>query len=91
MTRGVDDVIPRVELPHWATSPAQVERLHSTLVDQCRRAGGYPRALQEAHEQAVISVGDRQQFARLLETAAGRHGLFAMAGGKQMSKRRRAV
>ncbi len=83
--------IARVELPHWATSAAQVERLHATLVDQCRRAGGYPRALQEAHEQAVISGSDRQQFSRLLENAAGRQGLFALSGGKQMSKRRRAV
>lgn len=83
--------IARVELPGWAASAGQVERLHAAVVDQCARCGGYPRALQEAHEQAVISVGDRQQFARLLENEAARQGLRAMAGGKQTSKRRRAI
>jgi NurA domain len=83
--------VARVELPHWAATPARVGRLHATLVDQCARAGGYPRALQEAHEQAVISGGDRQQFSLLLERLAAREGLRAPSAGKQMSKRRRAV
>lgn len=87
----VADDIARVELPRWAASPAQLARLHATLIDQCRRCGGYPRALQEAHEQAVISGSDRQQFARLLETEAARQGLHAAINGKQASKRRRAL
>lgn len=83
--------IARVELPQWAASPPQLARLHATLVDQCRRCGGYPRALQEAHEQAVISAGDRLQFARQLESEAARQGLTTPGNGKQMSKRRRAL
>lgn len=87
----IGDDIARVELPHWATGAAQLDRLHATLVDQCDRCGGYPRALQEAHEQAVISSGDRLQFSLLLERAASRQGLNPRANGKQMSKRRRAL
>ena len=83
--------IARVELPQWAATPARVARLHATLVDQCARCDGYPRALQEAHEQAVISGADRQQFARLLETEAARQRVFPPSNGKQSSKRRRAV
>ena len=83
--------IARVELPHWATCTAQVDRLQATIVDQCRRNQGYPRALQEAHEQAVISTGDRLQFSRLLDTEAARQGLYGAPGSKAMSKRRRAV
>ena len=83
--------LARVELPHWATSPAQVDRLHATIIDQCRRNQGYPRALQEAHEQAVISSGDRLQFSRLLDAEAARQGLYGVPGSKSMSKRRRAV
>ncbi|GAB4337657.1 MAG: DNA double-strand break repair nuclease NurA [Dehalococcoidia bacterium] len=83
--------IARVEVPAWAADAARVEQLHATLVQQCRLCGGYPRALQEAHEQAVISSGDRQQFARLLEHIAGGRGLRALANGKSMSKRRRAL
>jgi hypothetical protein len=83
--------IARVELPQWATSATQVGRLHAAIIDQCLRNNGYPRALQEAHEQAVISMGDRLQFSRLLENEAARQGLAAYPGGKQQSKRRRAV
>jgi hypothetical protein len=83
--------IARVELPQWAASDSQVRRLHGTLVDQCRRCSGYPRALQEAHEQAVISGADRAAFARLLEREAFAEGLLPVSGGKAESKRRRAV
>lgn len=87
----IGDDIARVELPRWAATPGQVARLHATLADQCERCGGYPRALQEAHEQAVISTGDRTAFARLLEAEAARHGLRTPANSKQMSKRRRGL
>jgi hypothetical protein len=87
----IGDDIARVELPAWAASSAQVERLHATLVQQCADCGGYPGALQEAHEQAVISMGDRQQFERLLESEAMRQGLMPQANSKRMSKRRRAI
>lgn len=83
--------IARIEIPAWAAESARVEQLHATLVQQCGLCGGYPRALQEAHEQAVISSGDRQQFARLLEHVAGGRGLGTLANGKSMSKRRRAL
>jgi hypothetical protein len=87
----VGDDLARVELPQWAASKAQVERLHATIVDQCRRCEGYPRALQEAHEQAVINGADRQAFSRLLERESSARGLFGPAAGKAASKRRRAV
>ncbi len=83
--------LARVELPAWSASDAQVDRLHATLVQQCDDCGGYPRALQEAHEQAVISMGDRLQFDRLLESESGRQGLWPRFNSKQMSKRRRAI
>ncbi len=87
----VGDDIARVELPGWAASDEQVDRLHATILQQCADCGGYPRALQEAHEQAVISMGDRLQFERLLEGEANRQDLFGQSNSKQMSKRRRAI
>lgn len=87
----VGDDLARVELPAWAASDEQVDRLHATLVHQSADCGGYPRALQEAHEQAVISMGDRLQFERLLEGEAGRQGLFGRTNSKQASKRKRAI
>lgn len=87
----VDDDIARVETPAWAATPSRVDRLHATLVDQCERCDGYPRALQEAHEQAVISAGDREQFERLLSRLAGDAGIRERRNGKQHSKRRRSI
>ncbi len=87
----IGDDLARVELPAWAATAPQVDRLHATIVDQCERCEGYPRALQEAHEQAVISGGDRQQFERLLARLAGDAGIRAPVAGKQQSKRRRSV
>ncbi|MDE2933645.1 MAG: DNA double-strand break repair nuclease NurA, partial [Chloroflexota bacterium] len=87
----VGDDVARVELPTWAATPAQVDRLHATLVDQCERCEGYPRALQEAHEQAVISASDREQFERLLDRLAGDVGIRSPLNGKQQSKRRRSI
>ena len=87
----VGDDIARVELPAWAATTPQVDRLHATLVDQCERCEGYPRALQEAHEQAVISAGDREQFERLLARLAVDAGIRERGNGKQHSKRRRSL
>lgn len=87
----IGDDIARVELPAWAATFQQVERLHATLVDQCERCDGYPRALQEAHEQAVISAADREQFERLLSRLAGDAGIRERRNGKQQSKRRRSI
>jgi hypothetical protein len=83
--------VARVELPEWAASERQVARLHTTLVAQCFGCDGYPRALQEAHEQAVISGADRVAFSRLLEREAWAEGLATLSGGKATSKRRRAI
>lgn len=87
----VEDDIARVELPAWAADPQRVGRLHRALLDQTQFCGGYPRALQEAHELAVISSVDREQFARLLESESTRAGIHATLAGKQRSKRRRLI
>ncbi len=87
----VGDDVARVELPQWAMAVDRVARLHATVVDQCRRCDGYPRSLQEAHEQAVISMGDREVFGRMLEAEASRQGLRTAGNGKQASKRRRGL
>ncbi len=85
------DEIARLELPAWAATSPLVERLHATLVDQLRRGRGYPRALQEAHECAVISEPDREFFSRLLERVSRRAGIRTGLYGKAASKRRRMV
>ncbi|MBM2825379.1 MAG: nuclease, partial [Dehalococcoidales bacterium] len=66
----VDDEIARVELPQWVARDENLLNLTHTLVlDQCRRGQGYPVALAEAHEQAVVREADRQNFWQLVESS----------------------
>ncbi|MGH2758185.1 MAG: DNA double-strand break repair nuclease NurA, partial [Actinomycetota bacterium] len=56
--------IARLEFPAW-TTPGDLETLCGAVVDQCAKGMGYPVALGEAHEQAVVRAGDRQAFLEL--------------------------
>jgi hypothetical protein len=66
-----------------------VAALHALLLDQCRRNMGYPLALMEAHEQAVITGPERQAFGRLMEAEVAAEGLAAGTSAKALSKRGR--
>jgi hypothetical protein len=84
--------IARVEFPAWVqTNDDSVDILHSIILDQCRRGLGYPVALQEAHEQAVISVGDREEFQHLLQHLLETQGLPFTTSEKNRSKQLRSV
>ena len=86
------DEVARLEFPAWlATQPDKLDLLHGAVLDQCRRNGGYPVALQEAHERAVLTTGDRMAFATLVERALEAEGIVAGMAGKQMSKRVRGL
>lgn len=92
MPDGVPDEIARVEMPLWIAQDEQkVGLLHATLLDQCRRGLGYPLAIMEAHEQAVISGPEREAFRRLLEAQVTAEGLPAAVSGKALSKRGRPL
>ena len=58
--------IARVEVPDWlAQDPELLAVGHAMLVRQCQLGLGYPVAISEAHEQAVITGHDREEFRRL--------------------------
>ncbi|MCX7912233.1 MAG: DNA double-strand break repair nuclease NurA [Dehalococcoidales bacterium] len=82
------DEIARVEVPAWvAEDRGLLELSHALILDQCRRGQGYPVALMEAHEQAVLSTRDRENFRSLLESALAEARLPLTASGKSTSKR----
>ena len=84
--------IGRVEVPSWvADDQALLELTHSMVVDQCRRGPGYPVALMEADEQAVVSGSDRQNFTRLVDQALYSQKMPVYTSQKNESKRRRWV
>jgi NurA-like 5'-3' nuclease len=84
----VGSEIARVEAPEWVVeSPDLLERVHAVVVDQAEKGGGYPLALIEAHEKAVVRSAEREAFFRLLEEMLVRKGLPGAISSKGWSKR----
>ncbi|MCX8126856.1 MAG: DNA double-strand break repair nuclease NurA, partial [Dehalococcoidia bacterium] len=82
--------IARVELPVWAASNKDILSItHAIIIDQCRRGNGYPVALSEAHEQAVITGRDRDEFWQLVEESLARRHITLDTSLKSQSKRTR--
>jgi hypothetical protein len=78
----------RVEVPSWvAEDEALLGLTHSLIVDQCRKGPGYPVALMEAHEQAVVTGRDRQHFVQLVEDALYDQRLPVYSSEKNLSKK----
>ena len=82
--------IGRVEAPDWVVEDeALLGLVHSLVVEQCRLGPGYPVALKEAHEQAVVTSADRQYFVELVEAALTDQHLPVYSSEKNISKMRR--
>ena len=87
-----EEEIGRVEVPDWvAEDEALLGLVHSLVVEQCRLGPGYPVALKEAHEQAVVTGADRQYFVALVEDALEQQGLPVYSSEKNIAKMRRWI
>ncbi|MCC7490758.1 MAG: DNA double-strand break repair nuclease NurA [Fimbriimonadaceae bacterium] len=85
------DEIARLEfLPSQATPP-RLAALHALVWDQLIKGQGYPLALREAHEQAVLRAADRAAFDRLLEQALVSRQVMVRWSAKGRSKERPGV
>ena len=88
----VDDEIARVELPQWVAMDENLLNLvHTLVLDQCQRGQGYPVALSEAHEKAVVTGVDREEFWQLVESFLVDEHLPSLSSAKSRSKRTRWV
>ena len=88
----LEDEIARVEVPAWiANRPESLELTHSLVLDQCLRGDGYPVALSESHEQAVVTAADRETFWGLVEEALVEEKLPNPVSLKSRSKQTRWV
>ncbi|MBI4187172.1 MAG: DNA double-strand break repair nuclease NurA [Chloroflexi bacterium] len=86
------DEIARVEMPQWAAlDGGLLDLAHALALDQCRRGNGYPVALSEAHEQAVVATADREQFWQLVEASLADERLPFLTSAKSLSKRTRWI
>ena len=89
---GAGDEIARLELPVWvAREPQWLARVHAVVADQVVKGRGYPVALVEAHEQAVIRSPDRAAFERLLERALVDQGAAVRWSAKGRAKQQPGV
>ena len=88
----VDDEIARVEIPQWVAMDETLLNLtHALVLDQCRRGQGYPVALSEAHEQAVVTNADKENFWQLVESSLVEEKMPTLTSAKRFSKRTRWV
>ena len=84
--------VARIEVPAWVgDDPALLDLVHAAVYDGCTRGWGYPPALAEAHEQAVIRGGEREAFLHMVMEALNVEGQPAAWSAKRLSKNRRAV
>jgi hypothetical protein len=89
---NVDDEIARVEVPRWvAMDESLLNLVHALVLDQCQRGQGYPVALSEAHEKAVVTGADRENFWQLVESSLIEEHLPSPTSAKSQSKRTRWV
>lgn len=87
-----EDEVARVEVPLWvAHDEGSLNLAHALVLDQCRRGMGYPVALSEAHEQAVVTGADREEFWQLVEALSTGEHLPARQSAKSLSKRTRWI
>lgn len=82
--------LARVEIPAWvAGSSVLLDRLHSTLIDQCWQLGSrpYPYALHRAHEVAVVRLEEKEQLENMIILELLRQGVdVGQQSNKQYSK-----
>ena len=86
---GPEGLLGSVEVPDWLVNDPELLALsHAMLVQQCQLGFGYPVAISEAHEQAVITGHDREEFRRLTLMLLEQQGLPTPESAKATSKRR---
>ncbi len=88
----LDDEVVRVEIPLWVAEDDNLIDLTQTIIlDQCQLGRGYPVVLSEAHEKAVITATDREQFWALVEQILAEDRILLKSSAKQQSKRARWI
>ena len=79
-------------MPLWCAQETKVvDFTHAALCAQVEKGHGYPVALSEAHEQAVVTTQDRRNFQLLVEQALADERLPVFTSQKARSKRTRYV
>lgn len=88
----VGSEIARVEVPEWVAMDANLlDRALSLVLAQVQKGYGYPVALAEAHNQAVVRGGDRSRFFALLEQQMIKAGLRNVGTSYKETRKRGSI
>ncbi len=85
---NINQEVVRIEVPAWIAHDQ--EALTTTLeiaLDQCIKGHGYPVALSEAHEQAVVKNIDREFFFQMLYKLSSDHKYPIKPSQKSLKKK----
>ena len=89
---NVGTEIARVEFPVWVAAEKKLlDQGLSLLLAQVEKGYGYPVALAEAHNQAVVRAGDRARFFALIEEQLQRSGLGQLLPSAKESRKRESL
>ena len=88
----VGSEVVRVELPQWVgTDAALLDLVHAVAYDQAQKGMGYPVALAEAHQQAVVRGAERDLFYDMVTAVFRQRGAHMTVSPKNLRKRRMTV
>jgi NurA domain len=83
----VDEIV-RIEFPAWIAHDTQaIDTIIGIALDQSNKGRGYPVALAEAHEQAVVKSKDREFFYQMLYKVSLDHDQKFTTSQKSLKKR----
>ncbi|GAP98368.1 DNA double-strand break repair nuclease NurA [Leptolyngbya sp. NIES-2104] len=89
---NVGSEIARVEVPAWvAKDSVMLNSALSLVLAQVQKGYGYPVALAEAHNQAVVRGGDRARFFALLEQQMIKAGLRNVGTSYKEARKRGSI
>jgi hypothetical protein len=88
----VGSEVARVEMPAWTALDEQL-RLRSLgiILAQVQKGYGYPVALAEAHNQAVVTGSDRHRFFAILETQMIKAGMRNVTTSFKEARKRGSI
>jgi hypothetical protein len=84
--------IARLEIPAWVVEDSALfEQSLSIVIAQVQKGYGYPVALAEAHNQAVVRGSDRSRFFALLEQQLIKAGLRNVGTSYKEARKRGSI
>jgi len=84
--------VARIEMPAWtALDPDLRSQCLQIIMAQVQKGYGYPVALAEAHNQAVVTGGDRHRFFAMLEQQMIRAGLRNVGTSYKETRKRGSI